>query len=125
MTRSFSTVHGRSRTTKPRPARQSGSLSGRPQTSRRRLAMTRQAVGEISMPIVWAEGRQLRNRVNKVTRLNFLLSKSRYEIKIPVKMRQIFSFNQCVQCSSQISTHLRTDAFFNLLETYSSLTTII
>jgi len=27
-----------------RPARQSGSLSGRPQTSRRRLAMTRQAV---------------------------------------------------------------------------------
>ena len=31
------------RTTKPRPARQSGSLSGRPQTSRRRLAMTRQA----------------------------------------------------------------------------------
>jgi hypothetical protein len=39
------------RTTKPRPARQSGSLSGRPQTSRRRLAMTRQAVGEISMPI--------------------------------------------------------------------------
>ena len=42
-----------SRTTKPRPARQSGSLSGRPQTSRRRLAMTRQAVGEISMPIHW------------------------------------------------------------------------
>jgi len=32
------------RTTKPRPARQSGSLSGRPQTSRRCLAMTRQAV---------------------------------------------------------------------------------
>ena len=31
---------GRSRTTKPRPARQSRSLSGRPQTSRRRLAMT-------------------------------------------------------------------------------------
>jgi len=29
MTRSFSTVHGRSRTTKPRPACQSGSLSGR------------------------------------------------------------------------------------------------
>jgi hypothetical protein len=27
-------------TTKPRPARQSSSLSGRPQTSRRRLAMT-------------------------------------------------------------------------------------
>ena len=51
MTRSFSTVHGKSRTTKPRPARQSGSLSGRPQTSRRRLVMTRQAVGEISMPI--------------------------------------------------------------------------
>ena len=34
------------RTTKPRPARQSGSLSGKAQTSRRRLAMTRQAVGE-------------------------------------------------------------------------------
>ena len=50
--RSFSTVHGRSRTTKPRPARQSGSLSGNAQTSRRRLAMTRQAVGEISMPIM-------------------------------------------------------------------------
>src|ERR1017187_7467068 len=46
MTRSFSTVHGRSRTTKPRPARQSGSLSGRPQTSRRRLAMTRQEVAK-------------------------------------------------------------------------------
>jgi hypothetical protein len=29
------------RTTKPRPARQSGSLSGNAQTSRRRLAMTR------------------------------------------------------------------------------------
>jgi hypothetical protein len=28
MTRSFSTVHGRSRTMKPRPARQSGSLYG-------------------------------------------------------------------------------------------------
>src|ERR1019366_5028745 len=40
MTRSFSTVHGRSRTTKPRPARQSGSLSGRGQTSCRRLAIT-------------------------------------------------------------------------------------
>ena len=36
--------YGRSRTTKPRPARQSGSLSGNAQTSRRRLAMTRQAV---------------------------------------------------------------------------------
>jgi hypothetical protein len=35
--RNFSTVHGKSRTTKPRPARQSGSLSGRAQTSRRRL----------------------------------------------------------------------------------------
>jgi len=35
------------RTTKPRPARQSGSLSGKAQTSRRRLAMTWQAVGEI------------------------------------------------------------------------------
>jgi hypothetical protein len=34
-------------TTKPRPARQSGSLSGRRQTSRRRLDMTRQAVGEV------------------------------------------------------------------------------
>ena len=34
------------------PLIQSGSLSGRPQTSRRRLAMTRQAVGEISMPIM-------------------------------------------------------------------------
>jgi hypothetical protein len=33
-----------------RPARQSDSLSGRAQTSRRCLAMTRQAVGEISMP---------------------------------------------------------------------------
>ena len=40
MTRSFSTVHGRSRTTKPRPAFQSRSLSGNAQTSRRRLAMT-------------------------------------------------------------------------------------
>src|ERR1039457_3447705 len=40
MTRSFSTVHGKSRTTKPRPARQSSSLSGNAQTSRRRLAMT-------------------------------------------------------------------------------------
>jgi hypothetical protein len=47
MTPSFSTVHGRSRTTKPRPARQSGLLSGRPQTSRRRLAMTRQALLKI------------------------------------------------------------------------------
>jgi hypothetical protein len=36
-----------------RPARQSGSLSGNAQMSRRRLAMTRQAVGEISMPIHW------------------------------------------------------------------------
>jgi hypothetical protein len=36
-------VHGSSRTTKPRPARQSGSLSGNAQMSRRRLAMTRQA----------------------------------------------------------------------------------
>ena len=51
MPRCFSTVHDRSRTTKPRPARQSRSLSGRAQTSRRRLAMTRQAVSEISMPI--------------------------------------------------------------------------
>ena len=32
--------YGRSRTTKPRPARQSGSLSGNAQTPRRRLAMT-------------------------------------------------------------------------------------
>jgi hypothetical protein len=40
------------KTTKPRPARQSGSLSGRAQTSRRRLAMTQQAVGEISMPML-------------------------------------------------------------------------
>jgi hypothetical protein len=40
MTRSFSTVHGRSRTTKPHPARQSGSLSGNAQTARRCLAMT-------------------------------------------------------------------------------------
>ena len=55
MTRSFSTVHGRSRTTKPRPARASGSLSGNAQTWRRRLAMTRQAVGEISMPIMVCE----------------------------------------------------------------------
>jgi hypothetical protein len=55
MTRSFSTVQGRSRTTKPRPARQSGPLSGKAQTSRRRLAMTRQAVGEISMPIPRAD----------------------------------------------------------------------
>jgi hypothetical protein len=55
MTRSFSTVHGKSRTTKPRPARQSSSLSGNAQTSRRRLAMTRQAVGEISMPIPRAD----------------------------------------------------------------------
>ena len=51
ISRSFSTVHGRSRTTKPRPARQSGSLSGNAQTARRRLARMRQAVGEISMPI--------------------------------------------------------------------------
>ena len=43
---------GRSRTTKPRPARQSGSLSGNAQTSRRRLAMTRQAMGEVSMPML-------------------------------------------------------------------------
>jgi hypothetical protein len=53
--------YGRLRTTKPRPARPSGSLSGRPQTSRRRLAMTRQAVGEISMPIpcVHFKGRRM------------------------------------------------------------------
>jgi hypothetical protein len=36
--RSFSTVPGRSRTTKPRPARQSGLLSGNAQTARRRWA---------------------------------------------------------------------------------------
>jgi hypothetical protein len=44
---------GKLRTTKPRPARQSSSLSGNAQTSRRSLAMTPQAVGEISMPIHW------------------------------------------------------------------------
>ena len=38
-----------------RPACQSGSLSGMTQTSRRRVAMTRQAVGEISMPIMLRE----------------------------------------------------------------------
>ena len=46
-------VHGRSRTTKPRPTCQSFSSSRRPHTSRRRFAMTRQAVGEMSMPIHW------------------------------------------------------------------------
>src|ERR1017187_6828560 len=43
------------RTTKPRPARQSGSLFGRAQTSRRRLAMTRQA---------WAKYQCQSRRVN-------------------------------------------------------------
>jgi len=52
MTRRFSTVHGRSRTTKPRSARQSGSLSGRAQTSRRRLAMTRQVSLKIAQPFM-------------------------------------------------------------------------
>ena len=37
------------RTTKPRPARQSGSLSGRAQTSRRRLAMTPAGGGEAGL----------------------------------------------------------------------------
>lgn len=49
--RSFSSDHGRSRTTKPRPAFQSFSSSGRPHTSRRRFAITRHAVGETSIPI--------------------------------------------------------------------------
>ena len=49
---------GRLRTTKPRSARQSGLLSGNAQTSRRRLAMTRQAAGEISMPIDLFEKRR-------------------------------------------------------------------
>ena len=48
-------IAGKSRTTKPRPARQEHSLSGNAQTSRRRLAMTRQAMGEISMPIPRAD----------------------------------------------------------------------
>ena len=50
MTRSFSTVHGRSRTTKPRPARQSGSLSGR---CKRRAGVWpgRTGMGEISRPV--------------------------------------------------------------------------
>jgi len=39
------------RMTKPRPVRQSGSLSGNAQPSRNRLALTRQAVGEISMKL--------------------------------------------------------------------------
>jgi hypothetical protein len=51
MARNFSSVHGRSRTTKPRPIFQRSLSSGSPHTSRNRLAMTRQAVGEMSMPI--------------------------------------------------------------------------
>jgi hypothetical protein len=50
-TRSLSTVHGRSRTTKPRPFFHSASSSRMPQTSRNRFAITRQAVGEMSIPI--------------------------------------------------------------------------
>jgi len=51
--RSFSIVHGRSRTTNAlsRWAFHSGSLSFMLHTSRSRLAITRQAVGEMSMPI--------------------------------------------------------------------------
>src|SRR5207253_1721047 len=51
--RSCSIVHGRSRTTKPRPARHSFSSSRSPHTSRSRFAITRQAVEEISTPIHW------------------------------------------------------------------------
>jgi hypothetical protein len=40
------------RTTKPRPARHSGLLSGNAQTSRRRLAVTRQALLEIAQPFL-------------------------------------------------------------------------
>ncbi len=51
--RSFSIVHGRSRTTNAsvRCAFHNGSLSFMWHTSRSRLAITRQAVGEMSMPI--------------------------------------------------------------------------
>ena len=49
--RSCFSVHGRFRTTKPWPVRQSFSSSRMWHTSRNRLAMTRQAVGEMSMPI--------------------------------------------------------------------------
>ena len=50
---SFSIVHGRSRTTKALGLcdRHNGSLSFIRHTSRSRLAITRQAVGEMSMPI--------------------------------------------------------------------------